>query len=204
MDLGEWKAEGDLIDWDADLPPLLPPSSEPSATFIPEPNPAWFPVPESSPEGGSCSWVMPSEGFYPQGQHREPRGSQMPNLPPTRSLLPPPPLSPASPSARPQPTISTVRALRVCHSPSSPWLEYPLPPASAHRPSSSTMAPSSLLSALARQSTASARLPRPSGSALVWRRPSCASELHSSGCSSSLLPSSSVRLLHPLGSTLVL
>ncbi|KAL0198166.1 hypothetical protein M9458_006706, partial [Cirrhinus mrigala] len=44
--------------------------------------------------------------------------------------------------------------------------------ASARRPARSTMAPSSLLSSVARQSTGSARLPRPSGFALVCIRPS--------------------------------
>ncbi|KAL0169052.1 hypothetical protein M9458_037274, partial [Cirrhinus mrigala] len=48
---------------------------------------------------------------------------------------------------------------------------------SARRPSGSTMAPSSLLSAVARQSTDSTGLPRPSGSALGCRHPSCASGL---------------------------
>ncbi len=76
--------------------------------------------------------------------------------------------------------------------------------ASARWPAGSTMAPSSLLSAVAHLSTGSAGLPRPSGSALVWRRPSCTSGLHSSGCASSLRPSGSVRLLHPLGSSSVL
>ncbi len=57
---------------------------------------------------------------------------------------------------------------------------------SALRPCRSTLAPSSLLSALARQSTSSAGLPRPSGYALVCHRPSAASGLHSSGCASSL------------------
>ncbi len=71
-------------------------------------------------------------------------------------------------------------------------------------PAGSTVAPSSLLSAVAHLSTGSAGFPRPSGSALVWRRPSCASGLHSSGCASSLRPSGSVRLLHPLGSSSVL
>ncbi len=66
------------------------------------------------------------------------------------------------------------------------------------------MAPSSLLSAMARQSTRSAGLPRPSGSALVCCRPSAASGLHSSGYTLSLHPSGSVRLLLPSGSTLVL
>ncbi len=66
------------------------------------------------------------------------------------------------------------------------------------------MAPSTLLSAVARQSTGSAGLPSPSGSALVCRRPSAASGLHSSSYTSSLHPSGSVRLLLPSGSTLVL
>ncbi len=79
----------------------------------------------------------------------------------------------------------------------------PLVPASRW-PACSTMAPCSLLSAVAHLSTGSAGLPRPSGSALVWRRPSCASGLHSSGCALALRPSGSVRLLHPLGSSSVL
>ncbi len=53
--------------------------------------------------------------------------------PPTRLLLPPPPLSSGSPSARPQPTICTERALWVCHPPLSPWLENPLPPSPASK-----------------------------------------------------------------------
>ncbi len=43
-------------------------------------------------------------------------------------LLSAPPLSSGSPSAHPQPTICTVRAPRVCQSPSSAWLENPFPP----------------------------------------------------------------------------
>ncbi len=53
--------------------------------------------------------------------------------PPIRLLLPPPPLSSGSPSARPQPTICTERALWVCHPPLSPWLENPLPPSPASK-----------------------------------------------------------------------
>ncbi|KAI2661347.1 Serine--tRNA ligase [Labeo rohita] len=56
------------------------------------------------------------------------------------------------------------------------------------------MAPSSLLFTLARQSTSSTGLPRPSGSALVSHQPSAASGLHASGSASSLQPSGSVRL----------
>ncbi len=71
-------------------------------------------------------------------------------------------------------------------------LEYPLspPPASesrtARRPSGSTMASSSILSAIGIQFTGFTGFPRPSGSALVCCRPSVASGLHSSGCDSSL------------------
>ncbi len=92
------------------------------------------------------------------------------------------------------------------------------------------MAPSSLLSTVARQSTRSAGLSRPSGSAFVSRRPSVASGLHSSSCASSLrrlhrgspswlwpgshlaspapspsglLPGSSLRLVHPGSSCLL-
>ncbi len=71
-------------------------------------------------------------------------------------------------------------------------------------PVGSTMASSLLLSTVARQSTSSAGLPRPSGSALVWRRPPCTSGLHSSSFASSLRPSGFVRLLHPLGSSSLL
>ncbi len=49
--------------------------------------------------------------------------------------------------------------------------------ASAHWPAGSTMAPSSLLSAVVHLPIGSAGLPRSSSSALVWRRPSCTSGL---------------------------
>ncbi|XP_026130427.1 uncharacterized protein LOC113110459 isoform X2 [Carassius auratus] len=57
---------------------------------------------------------------------------------------------------------------------------------------------------LSQHSTSSAWLPLPSCSTLVWRRPSCASGLNSSGFTSSLRHSDSIRLLHPLGSISVL
>ncbi len=82
----------------------------------------------------------------------------------------------------------------VCSPEDQKYLWFP-DSASARRPSGSTMAPNSLLSAVAHQSTDSARLPRPSGAALVCRWPSFASGLHSSG---------SVRLLLPFGSFSVL
>ncbi|XP_016426021.1 vegetative cell wall protein gp1-like [Sinocyclocheilus rhinocerous] len=60
-----------------------------------------------------------------------------PKCPPPRPLLPTPPLSSGSPSARPQLILSAVRAPQVCHSPSSPWLENPLP----RPPASETQTP---------------------------------------------------------------
>ncbi len=70
--------------------------------------------------------------------------------------------------------------------------------ASARRPSGSTLAPSSLVSTVAHQSTSSTRLPRPSGSTLVGHQPALSSGLHSSDFTSSLVP------LAPLGSSLPL
>ncbi len=132
----------------------------------------------------SRSWV----------QSWKPGGSQMPALPPSPASSPAVVWQPlCSPSA---PTIYAVGASRDCHPPA--WSEFPstLPP-----PRASAMAPSSLLSTVAWQSTSSSGLPRPSGSALVWLRPSYTSELHSSVFALSLHPSGSVRLLHPLGSS---
>ncbi len=73
----------------------------------------------------------------------------------------------------------------------------------ARLPSGSTMAPSSLLSAMAHQSTGSSGLPRPTGFALVCRLPSTALGLHSSSYTSSLRPADSVRLLLPFGSSVL-
>ncbi|KAI2663501.1 Chromatin-remodeling ATPase INO80 [Labeo rohita] len=124
-------------------------------------------------------------------------------------LLPPPiitapsallssaPLSlfPVSPSAHPQPSICVVGLPQVCQYPLVSWLVNPLSPslasrvpdsASAHRPSGSTMSPSSPPFAVAHQSTSSTRLPRPSGSTLVSHRPFRASGIHSFGFASLL------------------
>ncbi|KAI2659517.1 ATP synthase subunit a [Labeo rohita] len=76
--------------------------------------------------------------------------------------------------------------------------------ASALRPCGSTPALSSLVSTVARRSTSSTGLHRPSSSALVSRRPTFASGLYSSGCASSLRPTSSVDLLPPAGTASVL
>ncbi len=117
MDLGllDFKREsvdGDLIDWDTDLAPFLPSAADSSVSPVPTSSPERAPVPEfrpESPEAHKC-------------------------LPPTRSCL----LLRCRlvcPSARPQPTISTVGAPRDCHPPASLWREYPLtpPPASKLR-----------------------------------------------------------------------
>ncbi len=141
----------------------------------------------------------------------EPRGSKI--ALPTLPLLPPPPLSSGSPSAHPEPTICTVL---ICHHRALPvsivgmageslayasslWV---LDAPSAHRPSASTMAPSSLLSAAASQSTGFAQAPsflwRPT--ALVCHHPSVALGLHSSTLSFRLCqaPPSPRLLLGPL------
>ncbi|KAL0177711.1 hypothetical protein M9458_026605, partial [Cirrhinus mrigala] len=72
-------------------------------------------------------------------------------------------------SAHPQPTICAVGSPQVCQSPSVLWLEDPLyPPLSSE---CRTPLDLSLLSAMAHQSTSSAGLPCPSGSALVANHP---------------------------------
>ncbi len=109
------------------------------------------------------------------------------------------PLHPASPSAYPQPSICGLESLRPCQSPAQARSEDPhsLPPTSETRTPprpvdhGSTMALSSLVSTMAHQSTSSAGLPRPSGSALVVRQPALALRLYSSGFASSLRPSGS-------------
>ncbi len=100
--------------------------------------------------------------------------------PASQQSSPSPPLSPDGPSAHPQPTI---RAGGTLVSTSSLWV---LDSTSALWTNGFTMAPSSLLSAVAHQSASSAGLPHPSGSTLVSYRPSAASGLHSSGYISSL------------------
>ncbi len=137
-----------------------------------------------------------------------PESPEAHKCPTTHLLLPPSPLSSGWPSSRPQPTIYTVRALQVCHSPSSPWLEnpLPLPPAAKSQtppqPVGFTTAPISLLSSVAHLSTGSAGLPSPSSSVLDCRRPSFTSGLRSSGCAPSLhlcqAPPSLQLLLSPL------
>ncbi|KAI2649080.1 Mitochondrial intermediate peptidase [Labeo rohita] len=95
-------------------------------------------------------------------------------------------LFPGNSSSPPQPTICAVGLPRVCQSPLALWLEDSLSPPTDHRPSGSTMSPSSLLSAVVCQFTISAGLPCPPGSTPVSRPPSATSGLHSSGYASSL------------------
>ncbi|KAI2644847.1 Unconventional myosin-IXb [Labeo rohita] len=95
----------------------------------------------------------------------------------------PPPLSPGSPSAHPQPTICAVGSPQVCQSPSVSWLEDP----SSSPPASESWTP-----------------PRPSDPAAPPRLSTFTSGLYSSGCASSLRPSGSVDLLPPAGTASVL
>ncbi|KAI2666535.1 Chromatin-remodeling ATPase INO80 [Labeo rohita] len=125
----------------------------------------------------------------------------------------PPPLSPGSPSAHPQPTISAVGSLQVCQSPSVSWLEDPSspPPASESQtpPRSSDPAAPPRLSAPS--SPPSPVGPPASPGSLVppappWlvRCPAFTSGLRSSGSASTLHPTGSVGLLPPSSSTFVL
>ncbi|KAI2646012.1 Obscurin [Labeo rohita] len=113
----------------------------------------------------------------------------------------------------PQLTICAVGSPRVCQSPSVSWLEDPSssPPASESwtppwpsDPAAPPRLSAPSISTVARQSTSCTGLHRPSGSALVSRRPTFASGLYSSGCASSLRPSGSVDLLPPTGTASVL
>ncbi|KAL0199709.1 hypothetical protein M9458_002896, partial [Cirrhinus mrigala] len=108
-ELGEWKAEEDLIDWFSELPPLLPPPLEPSVYTV-------FP---------SC----PEKDCVPK---RIPESPEALKFLPSHQLLPPSPLSSVSPSTHPQPSICAVGSPLVCQSPLALRLEDPSspPPAS--------------------------------------------------------------------------
>ncbi len=138
------------------------------------------------------------------------RSSKMPAFPPapasSTAVVWQPPRSPSSPylyGASPVglPYSSVAGAGVSLTSASSLWGP---DSASARRPSGFTSAPSSLASTVIHRSSSSTGLPRPSGSALVRRRPAIASGLLSSGCASSLRPTGSVGLLPPFSSTWVL
>ncbi len=155
------------------------------------------PMPWNSPRGRSHFCRTPSVGSHivmcVWAAHTILEPSTSLYFPPSLPLPPPlhqslPPLSPGSPSAHPQPTICAVGLPRVVAggslvSTSSLWVP---DSASARLPNCSTMTPSSLLSAVAHQSTSSAGLPHPSGSALVCCQSSSTLGLHSSGYTSSL------------------
>ncbi|KAI2654609.1 hypothetical protein H4Q32_011376 [Labeo rohita] len=145
----------DLINFEdiyADMPPLIPPSSELSV----------YPEPSVRPDLSACLDFPLSLPLLPHP------------LFPASAM---PPLSPDSPSAHPQPTICSVGLLRVCQFPSVSWLEDPLspPPASESwtppQPSDPA-APPQLLAPLSpplpvslpAQSSVALALPRTSGS----------------------------------------
>ncbi|KAI2658312.1 DNA-directed RNA polymerase II subunit RPB1 [Labeo rohita] len=167
-------------------------------------SPSVTPVPTSTTERAAFPTSCPERALVSTYSLE---GAPVPEFSPERASVPKssPEKAPVSksnpnPFSHPQSSICAVASPRFCQFPLALWLEDPVfasglrvqDSGSACRSSGSTMAPSSLLSAGARQSTGSTGLPRPSSSALVWRRPSYASGLHSSGFASSL------------GSTLVL
>ncbi len=147
IDLGLLDMERVLIDWDAALEIELPPLLSPSSPLVPSSPPSSL-IPLSSPEGASDSPVPTPRKCPPVPAPRKrpperPPVSAPRKFPPYHPLLPPPPLSSGSPSARPQPSINAVRAPRDCHPPASPGLEFPssLPPASEARTPSRSVDP---------------------------------------------------------------
>ncbi|KAL0159579.1 hypothetical protein M9458_043304, partial [Cirrhinus mrigala] len=102
LDLGHFNVEQDLIDFSEDIYGELPACPEQSVCL----------------ELSTCLDFPPTLPLL------------SPPIVPVASV--PPPLSPDSPSAHPQPTICAVGSLRVCQSPSASWLGDPSspPPAS--------------------------------------------------------------------------
>ncbi len=181
--LGLLDMEGDLIDWETELEIELSPPLSPSSPLVQSSPPSSL-VPLSSPEGLPILQCPLLENARP----------------PTRSCLLhrcrlAAPLLALSPlSVRCEPHGSAILQRRRGWS--IPHLRLQGPDsASARRPSGSTVT---------RLSISSTGLPRPSGSALVGRRPAIASGLRSSGYASSLHPTGSVGLLPPASSTWVL
>ncbi len=86
--------EGDLIDWETDLEIELLPLLSPSSPLVLSSPPSSL-VPLSSPEGAPDSPVPAPRKCPPVPAPRK--------CPPSHPLLPPPPLSSACPSTRPQP-----------------------------------------------------------------------------------------------------
>ncbi|KAI2651799.1 Tetratricopeptide repeat protein 17 [Labeo rohita] len=189
---------GDLIDCNmdifVDMPVLLPPSSElpacpelsvcPKLSACPEMTTEVVPLSAALPVLGVVMWCL--------------------DLPPTLPLLHPPIL--------PSPCCFSSTTAASCWPLCSPSAHHlcigiatGLPVSIGIVPGgslvSTSMAPSSLLSTMARQSTSSAGIPRLSSSALVSHRPSATSGLPSPATP---CPSRSDSLLLPFGSTLVL
>ncbi|KAI2647022.1 Transmembrane protease serine 9 [Labeo rohita] len=180
----------------ADLPLLLPPLSEPSVTPVPMSSPEWTSVPMSCPERALVFTYCLEEAPVPEFNPKKDSCSVI-----WQTLCSTSAFQLSGGLTTGQPVSITVTARGSLVSASSLRVQ---DSALTHRPSSSTMVPSFLLSTIYRQSTSSNALPCPSSSALVWCQPSCTSGLHSSGCDLSLRPSVSARLLNSSSSTLVL
>ncbi len=171
---------------ESDSVPELRPERAPVTEFgpdrapVPEFSPKRASVPNSSPERAPVPTYSPEKAAVPtSGPERasdsKPGVSKMPTHPP----------APASASAS-----STSVVWQPLCSPSAHNLygasSVGLPVSIVGVTGESLASVSSLLSAVAHQSTGSAGLPRPSGSTLVCRWPSVISGLHSSGCASSV------------------
>ncbi len=85
------------------------PELSPGRAPVPELSPGRAPVPELSPGRAPVPEFSPGKAPVPEFRPERPEAHK---CLPSHPLLPPPPLSFGSPSARPQPTINAVRAPR--------------------------------------------------------------------------------------------
>ncbi len=70
MDLELWSSEGGFVDFYSDLPPLLPPCSEPSVTPILPSSPERAPIPKISPERAYVPKFGPERASVPELSQR--------------------------------------------------------------------------------------------------------------------------------------
>ncbi|KAI2649219.1 Filamentous hemagglutinin [Labeo rohita] len=148
MDLGIRKAGEDLIAWDADLPPLLP-TSEHSVTPIPTSSPERAAVPTSCPEKALVSTSSLEETLVSVlSQKRAPVSKPNTKSDPQRARR----------LTNTRPPTHSCLFLRCCLA--APLLTLSPPSVQWACYGGSTVAPSSLLSAVARQYTGSTVLPR--------------------------------------------
>ncbi len=95
MDLELWSSEGGFVDFYSDLPPLLPPCSEPSVTPIFPFSPERAPIPKISPERAYIPKFGPERASVPELSPERasvspscPGRSAIPKISPERAYIP--------------------------------------------------------------------------------------------------------------------